>query len=417
MPNIIPFKSLMFNIKYREKLSKLVCPPYDTLSTDDYKEYYNSNKNNIIRLEYPFSDNFDEVSNLLLKYRENSILIKDNKPSIYLCEKKFKENSRNLTIKSLICLVKLSPDDQKLILPHERTISAVEDRRFKLLEHTMCQFTPILSLYKGKNNVINRLYMDMDREPLIDFNDKLDIKYRIWNIDDLEIIKNVIHDLKNEKLYIADGHHRYSTALRLKNSYPLINGTHYALMELIDTSNEEIVIFPTHRIIKNLNSFNQTAFNQEEFIMKCKQYFDIIKIKREMIEPMMRKYNENNTFVLVNGDNLYLLVLRNNEIMRKILPNNSDQYLNLDTTVLHKLIFEHIIKTDGLENLEIEYSRDIEEAINSKKIYGKDSISFILNPTKLSQIYKTADSGETMIQKSTYFYPKFDAGLIMYEVK
>lgn len=422
MADIKAFKGLRYTEK-AGKITQLVCPPYDIISDEQRMEYLITNENNIIRLELPKGENaYKAAGDTLKNWLCNHILAKDDKAGIYVYEMEFSvKKSAAKKVKGFISLVKLEEFSKGIILPHEETLSKAKTDRFNLMSETFCNLSQIYSLYMDEDNSTFSLIEKASNRPAdIEVTDGDGVIHRLWCVFDEEILAKVSDKFNDKKLYIADGHHRYETALNfhkhlceqgISNEY---SDSGYVCMMLVNMENDGLVVFPTHRIVRDL-----TDFNAEQVIEKCKEYFDItlhdnISTAEEKLATL---YNEGKkAFALYTGDKkYYLLVLKDAEVMKKLLPDMSDAYCQLDVSILHSLVLERLFGIDK-ENManqkNLTYTKILDEAIKAVDD-KKANCAFILNPTRVSEIRDVALAGEKMPQKSTYFYPKLITGLVM----
>ncbi len=422
MADIKAFKGLRYTEK-AGKITQLVCPPYDIISDEQRMEYLKTNENNIIRLELPKGKNaYKTAGETLNNWLGNDILAKDDNAGIYVYEMEFLiKKSATKKVKGFISLVKLEEFSKGIILPHEETLSKAKTDRFNLMSETFCNFSQIYSLYMDEDNSTFSLIEKASNRPAdIEVTDDDGVIHRLWCIFDEEIFANVSAKFNDKKLYIADGHHRYETALNF-HKHLCEQGisdenseSGYVCMMLVNMENDGLVVFPTHRIVRDL-----TDFKTEQVIEKCKEYFDIT-LQDDIStaeEKLLVLYNEGKkAFALyTGGKKYYLLVLKDTEVMKKLLPNMSDAYCQLDVSILHSLVLERLFGIDK-ENManqkNLTYTKILDEAIKAVDD-KKANCAFILNPTRVSEIRDVALAGEKMPQKSTYFYPKLITGLVM----
>lgn len=422
MAIIKPYKGLRFNCEKAGKLEELVCPPYDIISDEQREGYIKTNPYNIIRLELPKGENrYSEASDILNQWLADGILETENKPAIYIYEEEFTAYGERKKIKGIICRVKIEEFSKGVILPHEFTLSKAKEDRLNLMKATNCNFSQIYSLYmddgKGTLSKIDSLSIN---KPDLEIADYEGVIHRMWIITDEQAIADICNDFADRKLYIADGHHRYETALNYRN-YQRETGNakegdacDYQMMMLVDMEHPGLVVFPTHRLVRDLDSFNP-----EQAMEACKDYFDITEHNdiSTIEDTLMKLYNEDKkAYAFYCGDNKYnLLVLKDNNIIKELLPNASEATQQLDVTILHTLVLEKIFGIDAenmAKQINLTYTKIFDEAISSVD-QGKVQCAFILNPTRVSEIRDVASNGEKMPQKSTYFYPKMITGMVM----
>lgn len=426
MAEIKGYKGLRFNCEKAGKIEELVCPPYDIISDQQREEYIKTNPHNIIRLELPKGDDkYNKAAEILKDWLEKGILVKEDKPAIYIYEEEFTAYGERKAIKGIICRVKLEEFSKGIILPHEFTLSKAKEDRLNLMKATNCNFSQIYSLYMdGGKNTLGKIDSLSKSEPDIQLQDNDNVTHRMWIIKDEKAIADICSDFTDRKLYIADGHHRYETALNYRN-YLREQGLakegdacDYQMMMLVDMEHPGLVVFPTHRLVRNLDSFNA-----ERVIDVCKEYFDVTEHSdiNTIESTLMELYNQGKkAYAFYCGGSSYkLLVLKDTNIIKKLLPNASTVTQQLDVTILHTLILEKIFGIDAenmAKQINLTYTKIFDEAISSVQ-QGNSQCAFILNPTRVSEIREVASNGEKMPQKSTYFYPKMITGLVMNQLE
>ncbi|MGN1051283.1 MAG: DUF1015 domain-containing protein [Acutalibacteraceae bacterium] len=426
MAEIKPFKALRFNTEKAGDISYLCCPPYDIISKQERKNYIKKNPFNVIRLELPDEgeNKYKDVGKLLEKWKEQGVLVRDDEEALYIYEENFSANNKRMSIKGIIARVKLEEFSKGIILPHEHTLSKAKEDRFNLMKETNCNFSQIYALYMDDtHSILKTMDSATCTVPDEEFIDNDNVGHRLWILKDKKIISKIVNEFRSKKLFIADGHHRYETALNYRN-YCRENGiskegdaTDYQMIYLMDMLHPGLVVYPTHRILHSLEHFNK-----KEVLEKCKEYFTVTEMTGiSNIEGEIFKLYKEGLCAFgfyAGGMKWYLLVLKNTKIMELFLPDISEASRNLDVTVLHTLILEKIFGIDK-ENMangkNLTYTKVFDEAIDSvaKK---KSNCTFILNPTRVTEIRDVASQGEKMPQKSTYFYPKMITGMVMNEL-
>ncbi len=421
MAQIKSFKGLRYSTNAGD-LNELVCPPYDIISDSQRENFIETNEHNIIRLELPKGENaYAKAGETLRKWLSEGFLAKDDKEGIYVYEMEFSAGKKTgMKVKGFISLVKLEEFSKGIVLPHEETLSKAKQDRFNLMSETNCNFSQIYSLYMDEDNSAYSLIdMASQKNPDAEITDGDGVIHRMWCVYDEEIISALSAKFSDKKIYIADGHHRYETALNYhkhlveqgKAKEGDLSG--YVCMMLVNMENDGLVVFPTHRIVRDLESFDA-----QSLIEKCGEYFEISTADATSIEEELASLYEKGekAFGLVCEDNKsHILILKNKNIMKEILDDKSDAYCGLDVSILHSLVLERIFGIDK-ENManqkNLTYTKIFAEAIdavNSKVA----NCAFILNPTRVTEIRDVALANEKMPQKSTYFYPKLITGMVM----
>ena len=423
MAEIKPFKGMRYNTFLAGKIGELCCPPYDIISEEERLGYIAENEYNVIRLELPKEgeDVYKTAGEVLDMWRNTGVLVHEIKPAVYIYEEEFNAYNKRSSVKGIIVRVKVEEFSKGVILPHEFTLSKAKADRFNLMKATNCNFSQIYALYMDEEHTtlktIDRL---SDRKPDQKFTDSDHVTHKLWIITDEKVIEKLVNDFADRKLYIADGHHRYETALNYRN-YCRENGISkegdpqdYEMMYLVDMQHPGLVVFPTHRMVRDLESFDKN-----EVLKGCEEYFDITKFTSvgNINSELAKQYKQGKKafgFYCGKGE-WYLLVLKDIEVMAKVLPDLSEASQQLDVSVLHSLILEKtmgIDKENMANQINLTYTKFFEEAI-MKVDKGEFQCSFILNPTRVTEIRDVAAAGEKMPQKSTYFYPKMITGMVM----
>ena len=371
-------------------------------------------------MELPKGDEpYKTAGEVLKKWLDSGVLKKDSEDAVYIYEEEFSINGIHAKFKGCIVRVKIEEFSKGVVLPHEETLSKAKEDRFNLMKATNCNFSQIYSLYMdSEHKIINRLDKLSECKPEIELTDGDEATHRLWIVTDKDEINAICGDFADKKLYIADGHHRYETALNYRN-YCRENGIgdggeDYVMMMLVDMEHDGLVVLPTHRLVRDLESFDK-----EKILNDCKEYFDVSEESdvSNAESKLKELYDEGKkAFAFYSGDKGYnLLVLKDEKVIEKLLPNKSRATQGLDVTVLHTLVLEKIFGIDAenmAKQINLTYTRLFDEAIESVDT-GKAQCAFILNPTRVTEIRDVAAAGEKMPQKSTYFYPKLITGLVM----
>ena len=417
---------MRYNTFLAGKIGELCCPPYDIISEEERLGYIAENEYNVIRLELPKEggDVYKTAGEVLDMWRNTGVLVHEIKPAVYIYEEEFNAYNKRSSVKGIIVRVRVEEFSKGVILPHEFTLSKAKADRFNLMKATNCNFSQIYALYMDEEHTtlktIDRL---SDRKPDQKFTDNDHVTHKLWIITDEKVIEKLVNDFADRKLYIADGHHRYETALNYRN-YCRENGISkegdpqdYQMMYLVDMQHPGLVVFPTHRMVRDLESFDK-----DEVLKGCEEYFDITKFTSvgNINSELAKQYKQGKKafgFYCGTGE-WYLLVLKDIEVMADVLPDLSEASQQLDVSVLHSLILEKtmgIDKENMANQINLTYTKFFEEAI-MKVDKGEFQCSFILNPTRVTEIRDVAAAGEKMPQKSTYFYPKMITGMVMNDI-
>jgi uncharacterized protein (DUF1015 family) len=438
MAEVIPFRGILYNTRKIHNLADVTAPPFDVISELEQIQFHKRHPQNIIRLtlgkitenDTPKDNRYTRAAGCLNRWFSDDIILLDQEPALYLTSMEFLSDGNRVTRYGLIALIRLEPFDKGIVLPHEKTFSKVKSERLELMKACHANFSPIFSLFSDEENrIYNKLKGAVyDKSADIVFTDNSGQKHKLWRITDHSVHRYISDALKDKKIFIADGHHRYETALNYRDWLSVrtsnFNDKHpanYVMMYLCSMEDPGLIILPAHRL---LNEVPVEA--RESLIHKTKAYFDIITI------PYNNKQHKENLsqFISILKSNaskhcigvcmkdcpeLYLLILKP-DVMENMFGEELPKVLrNIDVTVLTRLIFMEVLGFDQarLDNERlIAYSSIAEEAID-KVFAGEHDIAFILNPTKIQQVRDIANSGLIMPRKATYFFPKVITGQVM----
>ena len=401
MAIIYPFKALRYT-KKAGKLKDNVCPPYDIISPTERQALINKSVFNLVTLEKPEGENkYIEARHTLESWIKNGVVAYDDSDSVYLYRVSFVYGGKDYHYDGIIALCKAYNFDEKVVLPHENTLSGAKEDRFRLLLATRTSFSSVYSLYEDNDGRVKTALSGVtDTEPVSKVTDGDGVTHTLWRISDQKQIEEIVSSMADKKLYIADGHHRYETALRYRDftGYPEAG---CLLMTMVDMDSEGLLVLPTHRILKK-------ECDVEAAIKAMEEDFDIVTLQsKEEMEKYLEENNRLHAFGIYAGG-----VYRGATL--KWAVDFQSPVKDLDVSVLHDVILEKqfgVTKEDLASQTCLEYTRDTDEAV--KAVDEGAAAAFILNATKVSQIRDVADAGEKMPQKSTYFHPKLISGLIM----
>ncbi|MBI5643884.1 MAG: DUF1015 domain-containing protein [Deltaproteobacteria bacterium] len=440
MAEIMPFNGVLYNEEKVGDLNKVMAPPYDVISPKKQDEFYSRHQNNVIRLilskaspeDTEGNDKYTRAAADLKKWLSEGVLAKDNKPAIYYYTQTYAlKNGKKQTRKGFIALARLV-DFGKGIHPHEKTLSGPKADRLKLMQACNVNLSCIFSLYSEPALNINHALDGATKgvKAIIDVKDDDGIENRMWRVDDPGIINEIAEGMKGKPLFIADGHHRYETALNYRNmmrekeTNPTgLEPYNYVMMYFSNMDDEGMTIWPTHRVIHSLNDFNGGSF-----LAECGKYFDIEEFAyNDSTEPDARKsflarLEAAGREKIALGlhiratDIFYVFTVKSGDVMGKVFGDKIPEvFKNLDVTVLHSLILNNIlgITQEAQEKqTNLIYVKSYDEALSAMK-KDENQLVFLLNPTRIEQVKAVAEAGFVMPQKSTYFYPKLLSGLVI----
>lgn len=427
MAKILPFRGLRYNREKVSNLASVVTPPYDIIDETAQAHYYAEHPANIIRLELGLTFPQDSESNnrytrarqYLDKWLEDETLQPEAAPSLYLYQQVFDYKGRQLVRNGLVCGLQVEDYSQGNILPHEETLSKPKADRMLLMQATRCNFSSIFGLYADHEKLIDQLLQETtnQRSPDIDIRDEAGEGHRIWVINDPTVITRIVELMSDKKIYIADGHHRFETALEYAGSMHEqgYTGFDYVLTTLVNLYDEGLVVFPTHRVVGNIKGL-KTA----DFMEKLAATFEVESFPGGQLPAFMDELEKrgriHHTFGLYCQGTLYFLKLKDPLLASRKLPREkSPAWKDLDVAILDNLVLDqmlHIGEEERRNQENLAYTRS-EEWLVEQIDKGQYQLGFLLNSTRVQDIVAVANARDKMPQKSTYFYPKLITGLII----
>ncbi len=430
MAKIAPFRGIRYNIHKVGDLSKVVSQPYDRIRYGLQDQYYDLHPYNIVRITKGREfDNDDDQRNVYTRARDfyrtwldAGYLLRDVTSAFYVYHQTFTlPDGSERTRKALVAALELVEFEEGIVLPHERTHSAAKVDRLNLLRATETNFGQIFMLYPDSENRINALFDEAiaGRSPDADVRElfEKDVRQQLWIVSDPDVLAKVVAEMAPKcGLIIADGHHRYETALnyraemRMKHpNAPGAAGFNYRMVTLVSMDDPGLTILPTHREIQSC------AIPTSQLLADAAEYFEVTPIAgRATLGTAMVEESPSDRRIGFYDGTYYLLRLRDPEIMSQIAPDRAEEWRMLDVSILHELLIDRVMgisqeQVAAKEN--IEYHRDLDLAISNVD-EGKAQCIFIMNPTRMAEVKACSLKNAKMPQKSTDFYPKVITGLV-----
>jgi uncharacterized protein (DUF1015 family) len=419
MAEIQPFRGLRYDQR-RVRLEDVIAPPYDVISPEYQNELYRRSPYNIVRLILGRdSDRYAEASTNLQQWKEEGILRRDDAPSLYCLGQSFCGlDGSTLERTGWIVNCKLEDFSAGVILPHERTLSKPKEDRFRLKQATKTNLSQVLGLYSDPEERGEKILQDVKKANAtltVEFEEVIN---QLWIVGDNDLVREVSEILRDKSILIADGHHRYETALAYRDLMHLKSGTctgrepfNFTMMFLTNIEAPGLVIFPTHRIVHHLQDFDS-----QRFLNQLGENFDILP--EASPEAMMQSLAGVRSFAfgIVLRQGLFFIRLKKPQsVLRLVGAQVSPELRELDVTLLHSFILEKVlgITQEAQEKkANLDYVKDVQEVFRA---IHNDTVQagILMNATRVDQVRRVARSGQTMPQKSTFFYPKLPSGLVM----
>jgi uncharacterized protein (DUF1015 family) len=433
---VIPFKAYRYDKSKVGEIGKVVTPPYDIIKGMKIDELQALSEYNIswIIKNKPEEGDTDQVNqytrarDILKNWIDKGVLKQDEKDAFYVYGQNFRVNEQELFRFGFIGLIRLeefateapSKDEFSGVLQHEETLPKDIQDRLSLCKACMAQFGQIFVIYPDHQGQVDSvLEKAMKETPTVDITDGNDVRHRIWIIDNPEDTSLVTKYMEDKYVIIADGHHRYKTALALSRDNPELESAKYRMLTFVNISNSGLVVLPTHRIVQNLEEFNNAALFES-----IEEHFEIAEFenKDDMFSLMNKKFigGKHAFGLFMNDGKFYAMTLKDPKVMDEVLPDKSTEHRSLDVAILHSLILDMKLGIDKEKLAQgtmkgggfVVYVKGIgdavDEAINSVK--GEAQAVFFMNPTRIEEVEAVSRKIEVMPQKSTFFHPKVWTG-------
>ena len=433
MAQIRPFAGVHFSKRRGSDISNLIAPPYDVLNEQDRTRFQSRDPHNIVTVDLPHvppksagPDEAYEKANINLQaWLHSGVLERDHRPALYPYAQSYEHNGRMFHRRGFICLVRLSPFGEGQVVPHEKTYAGAIEDRMKLMKATGMQLSPIFGLFSDpRNEVTGKLYHNLGKPELSATLDG--IKNDLWSVIDADVENSVIDWMKHKPVYIADGHHRYTTALQYQKevaqqhggTLPPAHPANYCMFVLVGMQDDGLLILPTHRLIGGLANFSIETFKG-----RVRDTFTVseMALPPERIAGAVDALRDDppNTFALYDGATrrLYQLKLKDPDVLRRLEPKQSDTWRRLDVAILQRYLIDEVLQPHfAAKELIKGYTPD-PSGIAAQVDGRQYQIALILRPTPLHALEDLGRHGEVMPQKSTYFYPKLATGMVMYPLQ
>jgi len=433
MAHIEPFRALRYDPS-RVSIPQVVTQPYDKITPEMQEGYYAASPYNLVRVilgkqhagDHAGENRYSRASNFFQSWRNDGIFLRDVEPSLYLYGQRFKVpgGKSELERRGVIALGRIEDYSAGVVFRHEQTLAKPKADRLDLLRATRAHFGQVFMLYSDPAGEIDAA-LQPGRAPDLDTQDEYGVSHQVWKIADPGLVSMLREKMRDKKLVIADGHHRYETALNYRNEQRAAKAAagsvaphELVMMTLVNMDSPGLVILPTHRVVHGLESFSAAAFRE-----RASAYFSVEEVDASVdaarATVILREAGRIGTAMLaVAADRVFLL-----DRPRPVSPNFYDglslRQQSLDVVQLHRCLLEGVlgISEEAIrEQKNVRYIRDIGESMTQVR-NGTANVAFLMNPVRMAQVRDIAFAGEVLPQKSTDFYPKLLTGLTIYSLE
>jgi uncharacterized protein (DUF1015 family) len=441
MASIYPFRAWRYNPS-AVRLEDVVTQPYDKISPAMQEAYYQRSPYNLVRIILGLPELFDaergenvytRAARDLQAWKDQSILVQERDPAIFAYSQRFRVPGSDeiKERRGFIALGRLHEYADQVVFRHEQTLSKPKSDRLNLLKATHAHFGQIFMLYSDPAGSVEKILYEGNGPADAEITDEYGVLHRVWRVNDPAVIRLLTSTMADKKLIIADGHHRYETALNYSKEHApaaLPRSEHNAnelsqppypeaavMMTFVNMDSDGLVILPTHRVVHSLSGFDPAAFASA-----AEQFFTVEKLSdspaASYIDTLRRQTGT--AFVAVTRSGAFLLRSKPDaaEAAMAALPENQRQ---LDLSHLHTIILDKLLGLDAekvREQTNLRYLRDAAEAADQIQ-RGEADVTFLTNPVTMEQLREVAFAGSVMPQKSTDFFPKLLSGLTIYALE
>ncbi|MEE8347799.1 MAG: DUF1015 domain-containing protein [Dehalococcoidia bacterium] len=404
-------------------LSDTICPPFDIISPEEQRRLYKLSPHNAVRLELPErkGDPYQAAAKTLRQWLDKGTLVRDETPAFYVFQQEFRHGGETYRRRILFGRLRLEPWDQGTVLPHEHTFSGPKEDRLKLLSSLRLNTSPIFLVYADQQQrIVPLLASAVSARPSVEFAGEDDLACSLWRIDDPHLSVAITRGLEKEKLYIADGHHRYETALAYRDERlggpPVARAgdeaENFVLAALAAVDDPGLLVLPIHRLVAADAPLDRT-------LAALSSLFEVET--RPALADLLRDMDDRgrsvNKFGLIAADSpdFFLLTLTDPEAAERFLPGQRPPiWRRLDAAIATHVILRHALglNDDQIGDIQTVWYGENADAALAEVRQGRARYAVLLNPVSTRRILAVADAGERMPQKSTFFYPKIPTGLL-----
>jgi uncharacterized protein (DUF1015 family) len=429
MAEIYPFPALRYDPE-KVRLSDVVTQPYDKITPQMQERYYQSSPYNVVRMvlgrpkseETSTHNRYTEAAECLKTWCQEGILLQDS-PSIYAYSQRFSVPGSPQKVEryGFIAAGRLYDYAENVVYRHEQTLAKPKSDRLKLLQATHAHFGQIFMLYSDPAQTIDSLLFDDDRYAWQEVIDEYGVLHRVRRVTDRAVLNIVQTEMADRKLIIADGHHRYETALNFRKEAEnssnkcVKKNSERVMMTFVNMDSPGLVILPTHRVVFSLPNFDASSFLKEARKLYGVRDLGTISAS-EAVQTLAESGKKTTSFIAATKTGNFLLAA-NPQSLEHISADFSSRQRKLDVVHLHSVLLERMLgisREQVTDQQHIRYLRSAEEALQLVKSDPEVNIAFLMNPVSIEQVREIAFAGEVLPQKSTDFYPKLLSGLTIY---
>jgi uncharacterized protein (DUF1015 family) len=435
MADIHPFRALRYDLQ-RVSAVQVLTQPYDKITPTMQDRYYAASPYNLVRIILGYREPDNASDNVYTRaaaygrdWRADGVLRQDPSPSIYTYSQTFTAPSgATFERRGFIALGRVEDYSAQVVFRHEQTLSQPKADRLDLLRATRAHYEQLFLLYEDSGEIDSLLAPQTLAAPAIDLADEYGVAHRVWQVSDAGVIAALQDKMRDKKLVIADGHHRYETALNYRNECRSNNRRgvqgavsnpqaryEFVMMTFVNMNDPGLLVLPTHRVVHSLGSFSA-----DDFENSCRAFYEVEEVNPGLdatrANVLLHERGRAGTALLAVTPNRAFLLHSPKPAVAKFFAGLSPRQQGLDVVQLHKCLLEGVLRLseESIRNQQnLSYLRDASEALAQVR-KGEANLSLLMNACPVQQVRDVAFAGEVMPQKSTDFYPKLLSGLTAY---
>jgi uncharacterized protein (DUF1015 family) len=413
MLDVRPFAAIRYNARrFGHDLSRVIAPPYDVLDESDKAALLAADPHNIVAVDLPHvppkdagpTEVYDRSAGLLRQWLAEGVLVRENQPALYVYHQTFEQDGRTYTRKKFIARLRLAAFSEGVILPHERTFGGPKDDRLALMKATRCNLSPIFGLYSDDQNSVGAALAGAIQRPPDCVATLENVENRVWVVPEKDTIDRVAAEMRTRKVYIADGHHRYATALLYRDDLAGRTGglsadhpANFVMFVLASMDDPGCVILPYHRVIGGL------------------PLDTLLDAWSDGVSPApVNKVHDLRLWDAASGREVKL-AFTDRAILRTLEKGEVAPWYDLDYAYLHRYLIDELLSKKRTLVPDVHYAKSERQARQLAREHR--GVALLVNATPMVHLRAVSDAGGLMPQKSTYFHPKLATGLTIHPLE
>lgn len=431
MAKLFPIHAIRYHDAHAgADISSMIAPPYDVLDEAPKQALLRKDSRNIVAIDLPVTppktlgpdEAYAQAQALFQQWLAQGVLMAEPEPAMYIYEQRFSIGERAFVRRGLLATLQTEEYNQPQgIFRHEHTIRSGTDDRLKLMVATDAQLSPVFAVFDDADGVIQRELARHSAERTQDFWGRTahdDVEHRCWRITDPGAYERLQKAFMPKDVFIADGHHRYTTALNYAKLHPGDPQAGLCLFALVPIQDPGVVVLPTHRVLGGLKNFSIAKLEQ---VLKDYPALDLLRLTSHDIHRAESQLPQlgHHAVALVDPQSGDIAVLRSRDRdpLAEHMPDQPPVWRTLDVAVLHELFIDRVLREHfGGEPIAYKYHHDVEEVLRLAKA-APGSLAVIVQAASLDEVCHVAKAGAVMPPKSTYFFPKLATGLVINALK